>query len=189
MKHNLFKLTLITSLSFFVSACGYNDLPEMKIEASKPFEELLIQYRLKSDIAYMISEKTKNYDDLKPIVKKIQKARSSVLAIQLNLNQYDDRQANRFQSFQNFLSRDVSLLIQKSQLISQLRTDQEFLSLRNQWNRLGQNLVLKKREYLQMATSFNSKKQSFPHSIYNKYVHKLDRLPIVGQLASPQGAR
>ncbi len=170
-----------------VIGCGYKDLPKMRAGAQSPFEQMMIPYRLRSDVAYQMAELAKNYPQLATEVEAMQESRSTALSVELNLEKFDERQANRFQSYQNFLSRDVSHFTSKAQEINAFSSQQEYLSLVSQYNRVGQRLVQLKRDYLVVAEKFNEQKEKFPYWVYNRIQYQFAPLPDIGAVAASGG--
>lgn len=174
----------ILILSLLVGGCGLNQLPELHSKAKDPFKELMIQYRLRADVALMMAKWAE--DEFPEEAKALSDSRSKALSVELGLETYDERQANRFQSFQNFLSRDMAQLVRAVETKGQT-SDGKFQALKGNFDRLDKKVVLLKREYLTVAKDFNETKKRFPHSLYNKWKHKLQPLPEIGVLATKTG--
>lgn len=175
---------MIFILSLILGGCGVNKLPEMRTKAKDPFKEMMIQYRLRADVALMMAKWAEK--DFPDAAQALKESRSKALSIELGLDAYSERQANRFQSFQNFVSRDMSQLIRQVEGQGKAQ-DPEFQSLKGQFQRLDHKLVLMKREYLTLARDFNEQTKKFPHSLYNKWKHNLQPLPEIGVLAQKTG--
>ncbi|MCB0408353.1 MAG: LemA family protein [Bdellovibrionales bacterium] len=181
------RILILGSFILFGVSCGYKDLPNLKEQAGAPFKELMIQYRLRADIAYNIAQIFKGEVSLRPEVDAVLASRSKALSIQLSLEMFNERDNNRFQSYQNFLGRDCEFLIRKAQNLSKQKISPVFFSQRDQWERVNQKLVRLKRDYLKVAKSFNTKKQEFPYSLYNKLKFGYQPLPDIGDLATANG--
>lgn len=185
MKSRVLELVFF-ALVLTLAGCGLNDLPEMRTQARAPFKELMIHYRLRSDVAIKLARMVeKQYPDL---ARAVQESQSKAMSVELSLDNFDERQANRFQSFQNFLSRDVAQLISKVESQGKGKSF-EFQSLKGQFERLDGRVLLLKREYLKIANSYNQTSQKFPHSLYNRWKHHLEPLPEIGVLAKTTGGQ
>ncbi len=183
MKRHSQYLILLT-MSLLLGGCGWNTLPEMRSEAQAPFNELMTQYRLRADVVLMLARWAEK--EFPEASKSLNESRSQALSIELGFNTYDERQVHRFQSFQNFVSRDMAQLIRQVESKGQ-GADPDFQSLKGQFQRLDQKLILMKRKYLTLARDFNQQTKKFPHSIYNKWKHHLQPLPEVGIVAQKTG--
>lgn len=167
--------------------CGYSELPKMRSEAQSPFDKMMLHYRLRADVAYQMAEKLKSQKELVQETAAVLESRSKALSVELSIDKFDDRQAHRFESYQNFLSRDVNRMVTKAQTIKGLSTQQDFLAMVSQYDRVSQQLVQMKREYLKQAETFNQKMEQFPYWVYNRLKYHYTAMPDIGVVAKEGG--
>lgn len=160
-----------------LSGCGYKDLPQFRQQAELALKDLVMQYRLRADIAPHLLDLVKGRTE-KPwptLIGDLQAAYGHAVAMDLPLEQFNEMQMNRMASFQTAFSTSLNQFMAALEKDAKVNKAQ-LLSLKEQLDRAENQIAVARQKYRVKAPAFNHSLNKIPQKWYNQFVYKYQPL-------------
>lgn len=168
------------------SGCGYKELPGLKEKAESSFRNMLIQYRLRADLVphfIKLAEGTKTPGVLE-VVKSVAEAQGRAVALDMPINQFDEKQMNRFQSFHFALDREVMKMLEAFDKDPKIAKNPEYGSLKAQLDRLSARVASAQQQFRVDGPAYNVRLAKTPEKWFNQIFYKFQPLPVLENSAA-----
>jgi len=176
MKKMLAKVMLVMMLAL-LSGCGYNTMQANEESVFKAWGDVESSYQRRADLIPNLVEVVKGYakheaDTLKAVTE----ARAKVGSIQLSKDVINNPATlNKFQQSQGELSSALSRLMVVAEKYPDLKANQNFLDLQKQLEGTENRINVARERYNKAVQVFNTSIRTFPNSLTNSVLLKLQR--------------
>lgn len=176
MKKMLTKVMLVMMLAL-LSGCGYNTMQANEESVFKAWGDVESSYQRRADLIPNLVEVVKGYakheaDTLKAVTE----ARAKVGSIQLSKDVINNPATlNKFQQSQGELSSALSRLMVVAEKYPDLKANQNFLDLQKQLEGTENRINVARERYNKAVQVFNTSIRTFPNSLTNSVLLKLQR--------------
>lgn len=170
-------LLLGTLLTGMLSGCGYNTIQANEEAVIAAWGDVEATYQRRNDLIPNLVEVVKGYarheaDTLKAVTE----ARASVGSIKAGRELINDPAAlARFQQAQGEMSGALSRLLLVAERYPDLKANQNFLDLQKQLEGTENRINVARQRYNQAVQVFNTSIRTFPNSLTNSLLLKLER--------------
>jgi len=172
----LAKVMLVMMLAL-LSGCGYNTMQANEESVFKAWGDVESSYQRRADLIPNLVEVVKGYakheaDTLKAVTE----ARAKVGSIQLSKDVINNPATlNKFQQSQGELSSALSRLMVVAEKYPDLKANQNFLDLQKQLEGTENRINVARERYNKAVQVFNTSIRTFPNSLTNSVLLKLQR--------------
>lgn len=176
MKRSLYAI-LATMLLGLLSGCGYNTMQANEEAVTAAWGNVESAYQRRADLIPNLVEVVKGYatheaDTLKAVTE----ARAKVGSVQLGAGAFNDPAAfGKFQQSQGELSSALSRLMVVAERYPDLKANQNFLDLQKQLEGTENRINVARERYNAAVQVFNTSIRTFPNSLTNSLLLKLQR--------------
>lgn len=173
----LLLLVLGLLLTGMLSGCGYNTIQANEEAVIAAWGDVEATYQRRNDLIPNLVETVKGYarheaDTLKAVTE----ARASVGSIKAGRELINDPAAlARFQQAQGEMSGALSRLLLVAERYPDLKANQNFLDLQKQLEGTENRINVARQRYNQAVQVFNTSIRTFPNSLTNSLLLKLER--------------
>lgn len=173
----LLLLLLGLLLTGMLSGCGYNTIQANEEAVIAAWGDVEATYQRRNDLIPNLVEVVKGYarheaDTLKAVTE----ARASVGSIKAGRELISDPTAlARFQQAQSEMSGALSRLLLVAERYPDLKANQNFLDLQTQLEGTENRINVARQRYNQAVQVFNTSIRTFPNSLTNSLLLKLER--------------
>lgn len=173
----LLLLMLGLLLTGMLSGCGYNTIQANEEAVIAAWGDVEATYQRRNDLIPNLVEVVKGYarheaDTLKAVTE----ARASVGSIKAGRELISDPTAlARFQQAQSEMSGALSRLLLVAERYPDLKANQNFLDLQKQLEGTENRINVARQRYNQAVQVFNTSIRTFPNSLTNSLLLKLER--------------
>ena len=173
----LLLLALGLLLTGMLSGCGYNTIQANEEAVIAAWGDVEATYQRRNDLIPNLVETVKGYarheaDTLKAVTE----ARASVGSIKAGRELMNDPAAlARFQQAQGEMSGALSRLLLVAERYPDLKANQNFLDLQKQLEGTENRINVARQRYNQAVQVFNTSIRTFPNSLTNSLLLKLER--------------
>ena len=173
----LLLLALGLLLTGMLSGCGYNTIQANEEAVIAAWGDVEATYQRRKDLIPNLVETVKGYarheaDTLKAVTE----ARASVGSIKAGRELINDPAAlARFQQAQGEMSGALSRLLLVAERYPDLKANQNFLDLQKQLEGTENRINVARQRYNQAVQVFNTSIRTFPNSLTNSLLLKLER--------------
>jgi len=173
----LLLLVLGLLLTGMLSGCGYNTMQANEEAVIAAWGDVEATYQRRNDLIPSLVEVVKGYarheaDTLKAVTE----ARASVGSIKAGRELINDPAAlARFQQAQGEMSGALSRLLLVAERYPDLKANQNFLDLQKQLEGTENRINVARQRYNQAVQVFNTSIRTFPNSLTNSLLLKLER--------------
>lgn len=173
----LLLLVLGLLLTGMLSGCGYNTIQANEEAVIAAWGDVEATYQRRNDLIPNLVETVKGYarheaDTLKAVTE----ARASVGSIKAGRELINDPAAlARFQQAQGEMSGALSRLLLVAERYPDLKANQNFLDLQKQLEGTENRINVARQRYNQEVQVFNTSIRTFPNSLTNSLLLKLER--------------
>jgi LemA protein len=162
--------TLLLSLTFGLSGCGYNTMQAQDEQVKASWSEVVNQYQRRADLIPNLVNTVKGYaEHEKDVLTQVTEARARVGSIQVTPEVLNDPQAfEKFQHAQGELSGALSRLMAVSENYPQLKADANFRDLQAQLEGTENRITVARNRYIKAVEEYNVTVRSFPSNLTAK---------------------
>ncbi|KGE72024.1 LemA family protein [Spirochaeta lutea] len=168
---------ILVAVVLGLSGCGYNTMQTMEEQVFRAWGDLEAQLQRRADLIPNLVATVRGYaDHEQETLQAVTDARSRVGSIQLTPETLNDPQAmENFRAAQGELSSALSRLMVVTENYPNLKADQSFRDLQNQLEGTENRISVARQRYNEQVQKFNSTIRSFPNSLTNSILLKLER--------------
>jgi LemA protein len=158
------RIAALVLASFFLSACGYNQLQVQDEQVKSAWSEVLNQYQRRADLIPNLVNTVKGYaSQEKEVLTQVTEARAKASSIQVNAD--DPASLAAFQSAQGELSGALSRLLVTVENYPDLKSDQNFRDLQAQLEGTENRITVARNRYIQAVQDYNVTVRQFPTNL------------------------
>lgn len=160
-------LTLLASLTLFLTGCGYNTLQAQDEAVKAAWSEVLNQYQRRADLIPNLVNTVKGYaTHEKDVLTEVTNARANVGSVKVDASTIDDPEAfAKFQQAQAQMGSALSRLLVVSENYPNLKADQNFRDLQAQLEGTENRITVARNRYIQAVQAYNITVRSFPSNL------------------------
>ena len=161
-------LGLALLLGFFVSSCGYNQIPTLEEAAKAKWAEVENQYQRRSDLIPNLVQTVQGYaKQEKDVLTAVTEARAKATSIHVDANDLTDpAKVKQLQDAQNALSGALGRLLAVSENYPDLKSNQNFLALQSQLEGTENRIAVARKDYIAAVQDYNVALRTFPGVIW-----------------------
>jgi LemA protein len=170
-------LGLAVLIGFFVSSCGYNNIPTLQEAAKARWAEVENQYQRRSDLIPNLVQTVQGYaKQEKDVLTAVTEARAKATSIHVDASELTDpAKVKQLQDAQNALSGALGRLLAVSENYPDLKSNQNFLALQSQLEGTENRIAVARRDYIAAVQAFNTELRTFPGVIWASTVFSGDK--------------
>jgi LemA protein len=154
----------VVLLGFFVSACGYNNIPTYEEQAKAKWAEVQNNYQRRTDLIPNLVATVQGYaKQEKDVLTAVVEARAKATQVKIDVSQLTDPdKLKQFQDAQNQLSGALGRLLAVSENYPDLKSNQNFLALQSQLEGTENRIAVARRDYIEAVRLYNTELKTFP---------------------------
>lgn len=159
----------LASLFFILSmnSCGYNTMVTMEERVAAAWSQVENQYQRRADLIPNLVNTVKGYADFEQeTLTQVIEARAKATSINVDANELDPDQVQRFQQAQEQLSGALSRLLVTVERYPDLKANQNFLELQSQLEGTENRISTERQRFNEVVREYNSYIRSFPQNMY-----------------------
>jgi LemA protein len=167
---NKIAITLVLSICFFLSGCGYNSFQQYDEQIKSSWSEVLNQYQRRADLIPNLVKTVQGYaSHEKEVFENVTKARAQVGTVQLTADALNDENAMKnFQESQAAVTSALSRLLAVAENYPQLKADGSFRDLQAQLEGTENRITVARKRYIDAVQEYNVLTRSFPSNLTAK---------------------
>ena len=171
-----FLLTLLLA-TLLLSGCGYNTIQQNEEAVFAAWGDVEATYQRRADLIPNLVETVKAYAaHEKETLTQVTNARAKVGQMNISADKLGDAATlQQFQQAQGELSGALSRLLVVAERYPDLKANQNFRDLQHQLEGTENRINVARQRYNKTVQTFNSSIRSFPGSLTNKFLLKLER--------------
>lgn len=166
MKKGVIALIVIAALVLigFMSIKGmFNSMVEMRETTAKQWANVETAYQRRADLIPNLVNTVKGYADFEQeTLTQVIEARSKATSINVDANDINPEQLQKFQAAQGQLSGALSRLLVTIERYPELKANQNFLELQSQLEGTENRISVERNRFNEVVGSYNSYIQKFP---------------------------
>jgi LemA protein len=162
-------LTYVASLFMLasLSSCGYNTMVSKEEAVAGQWAQVENQYQRRADLVPNLVNTVKGAADFeRGTLTEVIEARSRATSIQVNAEDLNPEQIQRFQEAQEQLSGALSRLLVSVERYPELRANQNFLELQAQLEGTENRIAVERGRFNESVQDYNTYIRSFPQNIF-----------------------
>ncbi|AHM61205.1 hypothetical protein D770_14755 [Flammeovirgaceae bacterium 311] len=150
-----------------LSSCGYNTMVSKEEAVSAQWAQVENQYQRRADLVPNLVNTVKGAADFeRGTLTEVIEARSRATSIQVNADELNPEQIQRFQEAQEQLSGALSRLLVSVERYPELRANQNFLELQAQLEGTENRIAVERGRFNERVQDYNTYVRSFPQNIF-----------------------
>lgn len=160
-----------------LSGCGYNEIQKNEEAVFAAWGDVEATYQRRADLIPNLVETVKAYAaHERETLEAVTSARAQVGQMNLNAGDLSDPAAlERFQAAQSQLSGALSRLMVVVERYPELKANQNFSDLQHQLEGTENRINVARQRYNEAVQVFNTSIRTFPNSLTNNFLLKLER--------------
>lgn len=153
-------------LLFTLNSCGYNTMVTMEEQVTAAWSQVENQYQRRADLIPNLVNTVRGYADFeRETLTEVIEARSRATSINVDANELDPEQVQRFQQAQEQLSGALSRLLVTVERYPELKANQNFLELQAQLEGTENRIAVERQRFNETVQSYNSYIRQFPQNV------------------------
>lgn len=153
-------------LLFTLNSCGYNTMVTMEEQVAAAWSQVENQYQRRADLIPNLVNTVRGYADFeRETLTEVIEARSRATSINVDANELDPEQVQRFQQAQEQLSGALSRLLVTVERYPELKANQNFLELQAQLEGTENRIAVERQRFNETVQSYNSYIRQFPQNV------------------------
>ena len=154
----------VVLLGFFVSACGYNNIPTYEEQAKAKWADVQNNYQRRADLIPNLVATVQGFaKQEREVLTAVVEARAKATQVKLDVLQLTDPdKVKQFQDAQNQLSGALGRLLAVSENYPELKSNQNFLALQSQLEGTENRITVARRDYIEAVRLYNTELRTFP---------------------------
>ncbi len=178
MRINQCKIILLLSATFFLSACGFQKIPEQKNAVDASLAEVTNQYKRRSDLIPNLVNSVKGYaSHEKDTLEGVVSARARATQMTIDPTNAKPEDLVKYQKAQGELSQALGKLLMITENYPQLKADQNFRDLQAQLEGTENRITIARQRYIESIKEFNNLVTVPPYSWTNSIVYHHEKMP------------
>lgn len=166
MSHFFACIVAIIAMSTLTS-CNYNSLVEKKETATQQWAQVENVYQRRADLIPNLVETVKGYAAHESkTLEDVVAARAKASSLNINPENLDEAQLQKFQEAQGELSTALGKLMMITESYPDLKANQNFLSLQAQLEGTENRIATERKRYTEVVRDYNVSIKKFPTNIY-----------------------
>lgn len=151
---------------FTLNSCGYNTMVTMEEQVAAAWSQVENQYQRRADLIPNLVNTVRGYADFeRETLTEVIEARSRATSINVDANELDPEQVQRFQQAQEQLSGALSRLLVTVERYPELKANQNFLELQAQLEGTENRIAVERQRFNETVQSYNSYIRQFPQNV------------------------
>jgi len=160
------RLLIFVLAATTLSSCGYNSMVQKDENVSQAWANVESQYQRRSDLIPNLVNTVKGYADFEQeTLTQVMEARSKATSIQVDPENLDPAQIERFQEAQSQLSGALSRLLVTVERYPDLKANQQFSQLQEQLEGTENRIAVARNNFNDAVRDYNSYVRKFPTNI------------------------
>ena len=163
------KLFLYLAGIFLIStmnSCGYNTMVNMEEQVTAAWAQVENQYQRRADLIPNLVNTVKGYADFEQeTLTRVIEARAKATSINVDANELDPAQVQKFQQAQEQLSGALSRLLVTVERYPELKANQNFLELQAQLEGTENRIATERMRYNEVVQAYNTYIRQFPRNM------------------------
>lgn len=152
---------------FTLNSCGYNTMVTMEEQVTASWSQVENQYQRRADLIPNLVNTVRGYADFeRETLTEVIEARSRATSINVDANDLDPAQVQRFQEAQEQLSGALSRLLVTVERYPDLKANQNFLELQAQLEGTENRISVERQRFNETVQSYNAYIRRFPQNIF-----------------------
>jgi LemA protein len=170
MKKGLIALLVVGVLvliGYFWFKNTYNTMVTMEEDATGQWANVETSYQRRADLIPNLVNTVKGYADFEQeTLTQVIEARSKATSINVNANELNPEQLQRFQAAQSQLSGALSRLLVTIERYPDLKANQNFLALQSQLEGTENRISVERRRFNEVVKQYNKYIKQFPQMLF-----------------------
>ncbi len=173
----LTRLIIFFSAAVLLTSCGYNSLQIQEEQVFKAWADVEATLQRRADLIPNLVATVKGYaSHEKETLEAVINARSKATSVQLSPEDLSNPAAmQQLAAAQGGLTSALSRLMLVVERYPELKANQNFLDLQNQLEGTENRINVARQRYNSAVEGFNAAIRTFPQSLTNNFILKLDR--------------
>lgn len=170
-------IAMLIIAAFMLSGCGYNTMQKLEEDVFAAFGDIESNLQRRADLIPNLVNTVKGYAaHEKETLTGVIKARAEATSVKLTTKDLGNAQAlAQFQKAQDGLSSALARLMVIVERYPNLKADQHFKDLMNQLEGTENRINVARVRYNDAVKNFNYSIRSFPNSLTNNFILKLEK--------------
>jgi LemA protein len=170
-------IAMLIIAAFTLSGCGYNTMQKLEEDVFAAWGDIESTLQRRADLIPNLVNTVKGYAaHEKETLTGVIKARAEATSVKLTTKDLGNAQAlAQFQKAQDGLSSALARLMVVVERYPNLKADQHFKDLMNQLEGTENRINVARVRYNDAVKNFNYSIRSFPNSLTNKFILKLEK--------------
>lgn len=160
------RITLMLTVLWGLSSCGYNDLVALDEEVQQSWGQVENQYQRRADLIPNLVSTVKGYaTHEEETLTSVIEARAKATSTTIDASQLDDAALAQFQQKQDALSSALSRLMVVSERYPELKANEQFIMLQDQLEGTENRITVARQDFNKIAQQYNTEIRKFPTNI------------------------
>lgn len=173
-----FSTVAILLISFLVTSCGLQSIPQSNNNVEATWAEVQNQYKRRADLIPNLVNTVKGYakheqETLTGVIE----ARAKATAVTVDAKDLNPETLRKFQEAQSGLSQALGRLMVVAEKYPDLKANQNFQGLQVQLEGTENRITVARRRYIDSVQEFNNLVTVFPTSLTNSLIHHFEKKP------------
>lgn len=175
---NVFKFLPLLLLSFVMTSCGLQSIPQAKNAVDASLAEVTNQYKRRSDLIPNLVNVVKGYAaHEKDTLTAVTEARAKATAINVDAGSADPKKVQQYIQAQGELSQALGRLMVVSERYPDLKANENFKDLQAQLEGTENRITVARQRYIESIRVFNDQISVPPTSFTNSLVYHYEKMP------------
>lgn len=149
-----------------MSSCGYNTMVQKEEQVASSWSQVENQYQRRADLIPNLVNTVKGAADFeKSTLTQVIEARAKATSIQVDANELNPEQIQKFQQAQEQLSGALSRLLVAVERYPDLKANQNFLELQAQLEGTENRIAVERNRFNETVQDYNSYIRKFPQNL------------------------
>jgi LemA protein len=172
------KFILLLILTFTLTSCGLQSIPQANNNVEGQWAEVMNQYKRRSDLIPNLVNTVKGYAKHESgTLEAVIAARAKATSINVDAKNLTPEKLKEFQQAQSGVSQALGRLMVVAEKYPDLKADKSFEGLQVQLEGTENRIATARRRYIESVQEFNNLVTVFPTSLTNSLVHHLEKKP------------
>lgn len=149
-----------------MNSCGYNTMVSMEEQVAASWAQVENQYQRRAELIPNLVNTVKGYADFEQeTLTQVIEARAKATSVNVNADELDPQQVQRFQEAQEQLSGALSRLLVTVERYPELKANQNFLELQAQLEGTENRIATERMRFNESVQAYNAYIRQFPQKI------------------------
>ena len=158
-----------------LAGCGINNIPTYKQAAKAQWEEVLNQYKRRTDLIPNLVESVKGFaDQEKSVLTGVVEARAKATQAQINIPAdilTNPEAMKKFQEAQNTLGASLGKLLAVTENYPDIKSGENFRKLQDEIAGTENRISIARRDYIKSVQRFNTEITTIPGAWWKKFMY------------------